>query len=128
VERHLALLAVLAAVWGALAALVGVSLLLLAAGAFSQGLVPTGPALGVAAGLTAAAVAIFGLIAVTWGAAHLWVSAMLRRHRPVGRLLMLGLAGVDLLVLPFGTALGAYAFWVLLTHGGDRLFTVGRKG
>ena len=68
------------------------------------------------------------LIAVAWGAAHLWVSAMLRRHRPVGRLLMLGLAGVDLLVLPFGTALGAYAFWVLLTHGGDRLFTVGRKG
>jgi hypothetical protein len=34
----------------------------------------------------------------------------------------LGLALVDLLILPFGTALGIYALWVLLTNEGRRLF------
>jgi len=29
---------------------------------------------------------------------------------------------VDLLFLPFGTALGAYALWILLTNEGRRLF------
>jgi len=34
--------------------------------------------------------------------------------------LMLG--SVDLLLLPYGTALGIYALWVLLSEGGKRLF------
>jgi hypothetical protein len=38
---------------------------------------------------------------------------------------MLGLAVVNLLVFPFGTALGAYALWVLLTNEGRRLFEPG---
>ena len=29
---------------------------------------------------------------------------------------------INLLVLPFGTALGIYALWVLLTNDGRRLF------
>jgi hypothetical protein len=37
-------------------------------------------------------------------------------------MLSLALAVVDLPVLPFGTALGAYAMWVLLTNEGRRLF------
>lgn len=125
-ERHLALLGVLATVWGALAALVGVSLLLLAAGALAEVLVPEG--LGLAAGLTAAAFGLIGLLAVAFGGAHAWSAALLRRQRPAGRILMLALAGIDLLVLPFGTALGVYAFWVLLPHAGARIFTVSRKG
>lgn len=35
---------------------------------------------------------------------------------------MLGLGHVNLLVFPFVTGLGAYAFWVLLTHEGRQLF------
>jgi hypothetical protein len=126
VERHLALLGVLATVWGALAALVGVSLLLLAAGAFAEVLAPAG--LGLAAGLTALAFGLFGVLAVAFGAAHAWSAALMGRRRPSGRILMLALAGVDLLVLPFGTALGVYACWVLLPHAGSRLFTASRKG
>jgi hypothetical protein len=34
----------------------------------------------------------------------------------------LALAIVNLLVLPFGTALGGYALWILLTSDGRRLF------
>lgn len=125
-ERHLALLGVLATVWGALAALVGVSLLLLAAGAFAEVLVPEG--LGLAASLTAAAFGLIGMLAVAFGGAHAWSAALVRRQRPAGRILMLALAGIDLLVLPFGTALGVYALWVLLPHAGARLFTASRKG
>ena len=40
-------------------------------------------------------------------------TAIHRRHAP-GRLAALGLAVPNLFVLPFGTALGIYAMWVLL--------------
>jgi hypothetical protein len=39
--------------------------------------------------------------------------------------LTLGLALVNLLMLPFGTALGAYALWILLANDGRRLFELG---
>ena len=40
-------------------------------------------------------------------------------------LLLLALALTNLLVLPFGTALGIYAVWVLLTNEGRHLFETG---
>ena len=36
------------------------------------------------------------------------------RRQPAGRLVTLALAVPNLFILPFGTALGIYAFWVLL--------------
>ena len=121
-ERHARLLGVLAALWGALAMLVGVSMLLLSAGALAILLGPDGDALGFAAGLTAAGFASIGVFTLLWGAAHLWTASLLRRRASAGRVLMLGLSVPNLLVLPFGTALGAYALWVLLTNDGRRLF------
>jgi hypothetical protein len=47
---------------------------------------------------------------------------LLRRRHPWGRALSLGLAVVNLVLLPFGTAFGIYALWVLLTNEGRRLF------
>ena len=47
---------------------------------------------------------------------------LLRRRHPGGRVLTLGLAVVNLLVLPFGTALGIYALWIMLAAEGRRLF------
>jgi hypothetical protein len=116
VERHVNLLGILAALWGALAMLAGVSLLLLAAGALA------GETLGLAASLTAGAFALLGTFAVIWGGLHLIASKWLRARRSAGRILMLGLAITNLLVLPFGTALGVYALWVLLVNEGRRLF------
>jgi len=43
-----------------------------------------------------------------------WAGRALRRLQPQGRTAVLWLAVVNLFVLPFGTALGIYAFWVLL--------------
>ena len=49
-------------------------------------------------------------------------ATLLRGHQPIGRILMLALASANLLVIPFGTALGVYALWVLLTNDAHRLF------
>jgi hypothetical protein len=122
VERHVAILAILCTLWGALAMLVGVSLLLLSIGALAILFGPDGNAVTFAAGFTATAFAVMGVVALIWGAAHVGASAMLRRREPIGRVIVLGLSLVNLLVLPFGTALGAYALWILLTDEGRRLF------
>jgi len=122
VERHVRLLAILASLWGALATLVGVSLLLLAVGALAILVGPEGEAVGLAAGLTAAVFAGIGGFTLVWGVVHLWVAARLRRRHALGRVVMLPLAIVNLLVFPFGTALGAYALWILLANDGRRLF------
>lgn len=126
-ERHVALLGILCSLWGALAMLVGVSLLLLSVGAIAILLGPDGRAVTFAAGLTAAAFAIMGAVALVWGGAHVGASVLLRRRRPAGRVLTLGLAVVNLLMLPFGTALGAYAIWILLANDGRRLFEGSRQ-
>jgi hypothetical protein len=123
VDRHARLLGVLAALWGGLTILVGVSMLLLSAGALAILVGPDGDALGFAAGFTAAAFASIGVFALLWGVTHVWVASLLRRRLPAGRVLMLGLGVVNLLVLPFGTAFGAYALWVLLTNEGRQLFS-----
>ena len=121
-DRHVHLVGILATVWGALAMLVGVSMLLLSAGALVELLDPVGTGMGFAAGLTATVFAIIGVFALLWGGSHTWAALLLKRRRPLGRVLSLGLAVVNLLVLPFGTAFGAYALWVLLTDEGRRLF------
>ena len=125
-ERHVNLLGILATIWGALAMLVGVSMLLLAAGALAELLAPAANRVDLAASLTAAMFVLIGVFALVWGGAHVWAAALMRRRRPLGRVLSLALAVVNLLVLPFGTAFGAYALWVLLRDDGRRLFEPAR--
>jgi hypothetical protein len=121
VQRHIDLLATLWNLWGALGLLVGLSLLLLAAGA-AVPLVELGGRAAVAAGVAAALFASTGIVALVWGGAHVWAGRLVRRRSPLGRLISLALAVVNLLVLPFGTALGIYALWVLLTEEGRSPF------
>jgi hypothetical protein len=125
VERHVTLLGILAGLWGALAMLVGVSMLLLSVGALAE-LFAVGTAVEFAAGLTATVFAIIGVFCLLYGGAHVWASLLLRRHTPFGRVFTLALALANLVVLPFGTALGIYALWALLTNEGRRLFEPAR--
>lgn len=123
-KRHVDFLALLYLVWGALFLLVGIAGLALSGGAAaivsSTGLVRQGASL--AAGLTAITMAVVAVLALVWAALHLWVGSQLRRYLPWARLLALGLAVINLVLLPFGTALGIYGCWVLLTDDGRRLF------
>jgi hypothetical protein len=51
---------------------------------------------------------------------------LLKTRRAAGTRARAGLAVVNLLVLPFGTAFGVYALWVLLRDDGRRLFEPAR--
>jgi len=116
-------LAVLFIVWGLLTTLVGVSTLALGVGAVA--LIASASRGGggqVAAGVTAAAFTGLAFIAIAWGSAHVVVGVPLRRHKPWARLGALMLGSVDLLLLPYGTALGVYAIWILLHEEGKKLF------
>jgi len=118
-------LGILFVVWGLLTTLVGVSTLALGIGAVAViASAARGAGGDVAAGLTAAAFTALAIIAIAWGAAHVVVGVPLRRHRPWARLLALMLGAVDLLLLPYGTALGVYAIWVLLNEESKKLFAV----
>ena len=123
-KRHVDFLATLYFTWGAIFALVAVAGFALAAGAAaiasSSGPVRFGSEM--AARLTAVTISVISLIALVWGGLHLFVGRTLRRLRPSARLMALGLAVGNLVLLPFGTALGAYACWVLLKDEGRQLF------
>jgi hypothetical protein len=111
-RAHLHLLGILQLVWGAIGLLLGVSMLLLATGAVAIGATVGGDR--IAAGVTAAAFAVFAVALLAGGAANVWAGRELRRNQPRGRLAVLWLGALNLFLLPFGTALGIYAFWVLL--------------
>lgn len=121
---HVDFVGILFIVWGILTALVGLSTLALGIGAVA--IIASASRAGgaqVAAGLTTAAFITLAIIAMIWGTAHIAVGLPLRRRRPWARLLALMLGAVDLLLLPYGTALGCYALWVLLNEDGKKLFT-----
>jgi len=130
VQSHVDFVGVLFIVWGLLTTLVGVSTLAL--GVSAVALIPSasrsGGAGGFAAGVTAAVFTTLAIIAMLWGTAHVVVGVPLRRHRPWARLMALMLGSVDLLLLPYGTALGMYALWVLLNEKGKALFVIAEGG
>lgn len=123
-DSHVDFVGVLFIVWGVLTTLVGVSTLALGVGAVAliRSATRGGGGGQFAAGLTAAAFTTLAIIAIVWGVAHIAVGISVRRCRHWSRLAALMLGSVDLLLLPYGTALGCYALWVLLNEQGKRLF------
>jgi hypothetical protein len=77
---------------------------------------------GFSAAATAAVFGVFAVALLLGGLANAWAGAALRRQEPSGRMVTLGLAVPNLFILPFGTALGVYAFWVLLHEETRRMF------
>jgi threonine/homoserine efflux transporter RhtA len=124
VKRHVDFLSTLFQVWGAIFVLVAVAGFALAAGAAaiatSSGAVRFGSEM--AARLTAVSIGVIAIIALVWGLLHYFVGRRLGQYRPSARLMSLGLAIGNLILFPFGTALGGYACWVLLKDEGRSLF------
>lgn len=123
-KRHVDFLATLYLAWGAIFALVSIAGFALAAGAFaiagSTGPVRFGSEM--AARLTGVTIVVVSLIALVWAILHLVVGRQLKRMRPSARLMSIGLSVGNMILLPFGTALGAYSLWVLLKDDGRKLF------
>jgi hypothetical protein len=126
-SSHVDFVGILFVVWGALTALVGVSTLALSVGAVAL-ITSAGRGGQVAASLTAAAFMTLAFIAIGWGLVHVFIGLPLRHRRPWARLFALILGSIDLLLLPYGTALGCYALWVLLSEPGKALFASSVSG
>jgi threonine/homoserine efflux transporter RhtA len=124
VKRHVDFVSTLYVAWGAIFALVAVAGLALAGGAFALA-ESTGPVRfgsEMAARLTGVTITIIAVIALVWAGLHIFVGRRMRRMLPSARLMALGLALGNLILFPFGTALGGYALWALLKDDGRRLF------
>jgi hypothetical protein len=123
---HVDLVGALFVIWGGLTTVVGLSTLSLGIGGAALIASASGRGAGgqIAAGLTAAAFTTLAIIAIIWGIAHIAVGVPLRRRTHQARLAALMLGSIDLLLLPYGTALGIYALWVLLNDEGRKVFNL----
>jgi hypothetical protein len=121
VATHVDFVGVLFVVWGVLTALIGLSTLALGVGAASLA-TSANRAGHVAVGVTAVAFVALAVIAIAWGVGHVWLGVLLRRRDHRARVVALMVGSIDLLLLPYGTALGCYALWVLLSERGKALF------
>ncbi len=108
---------------GALTTLIGASTLALgiAAAALTRAVGRTANG-QFAADLTAAAFGALAILALLWGLAHVVTGLRLRRYQHWSRMAALMLGCVDLVLLPFGTALGAYSLWTLLREDARQRF------
>lgn len=122
-RAHVNLLGLLQLTWGGFGLLLAVSLLLLAGGAAAVARATFSDP--VTAGATAALFILFATALAAGGFASVWAGRAVRRHRAPGRTVSLVLAVVNLFVLPFGTALAIYTFWVLLHNDARSLFEHG---
>ena len=123
-RRHVDLVGVLYMVWGGTNLLVSLSLLSIGVAATAIGASTVGGEGGdtLTAGLVAAAFFTLSVAGLAFGGAHVWIGARLRRFREWARTFAILFAIVNLVLPPFGTALGAYALWALLHHGSKPLF------
>lgn len=122
-RKHVELAGVLFMLWGGICMLLSLSLLSIGVAAAAIGVASRGEAGGtMAAGLVAAA--FFGVAGagLLFGGLHAWVGGRVRRLGERARIAAIILAIADLIVVPFGTALGIYALWALLHDGSKRLF------
>jgi hypothetical protein len=117
---HLDALVLLQRIWGAFGAITAAALAVLAAGA-EAALAESGSVNRAELG----AVWLLSACAATAGigaAGAFLVAGGLRRRRVSGRFTALVLAIPNLIVVPFGTALGVYTLWVLLNNDARREF------
>lgn len=124
-RSHVNLLGILQLTWGGMGLLLGVSLLLLAGGAAAIALTMPGDPL--TAAFTALLFVVFAVALALGGVANAWAGRAVRLHRSPGRTGALMLAVMNLFVLPFGTALAIYTFWVLLHNDARALFMAAER-
>ncbi|PYR57163.1 MAG: hypothetical protein DMF85_14495 [Acidobacteria bacterium] len=119
-NSHVNLLGILHVVWGGMGLLIGGAALLLATGAAAIARTTSGDP--IAAVFTGFMFLTFATALLAGGWANTWAGRAVRRHQSAGRTIVLVLAVFNLFVLPFGTALAVYTFWVLLHNETRALF------
>jgi len=107
-------------VWGVFGVLTGASLAVLAIGTGATLAARESP--GRAGHAAVWVFAISAALLAGGGGLMIGLGRALRRRRPSSRSLALAMAIPNLILVPFGTALGAYTFWVLLNDDARREF------
>ena len=117
---HMDALAWLHGIWGVFGVLTGVSLWVLAVGT-NVALLDLGSIDGPEHATTWLFI-LSGGVLVLLGIVMTIVGRLLSHRRNAGRVAALALAVPNLIIVPFGTALGIYTFWVLLNDDARREF------
>ena len=119
-EQHVRALGVIYVIFGILGIVLGIALLVLMVG--------IGAASGDRdAGIIMGSVGLFvGLLVSILSIPTVVAGVGLQRYRPWARILALVLAVLHIFSFPLGTAVGIYAFWVLLNERTQPLFATAR--
>jgi hypothetical protein len=117
-KQHVELVGTLYMIAGGLSLLVAVSMLSLGLGAVML----TDSSSDRFAGFVPGVFVVLASMALVWSAVHLWNGWALQRYSRFARAVAVVLAGLNLFLLPFGTALGVYALWVLLNDQSRPVF------
>ncbi len=129
-EQHIKIVGVLNIVWGAMGALGGLVVLLIFGGAL--GIIQTAtrhepdaaialPIIGLVGGAISLFLLLLSVPAIVAGIGLL-------KFRPWSRILAIIVSAFHLLSIPFGTALGIYGLWVLLSQESLRFLVPSRGG
>lgn len=120
---HIKIVAILHIILGALSILAGIGILFAFGGlaaivtnnAHSSDAVAAIPILGGIGGIICGVLVVLGIPGIIAGIGML-------EFRPWGRILGIVISAMDLVSVPFGTALGIYGLWALLSREGEELF------
>ncbi|MCL4402563.1 MAG: hypothetical protein M1436_07880, partial [Acidobacteria bacterium] len=119
-EQHVRILGILHIVWGGLGLAAALAMLAIFGGAASligisgHPAEPAIPVLGFIGGAIFLFIAVLSLPGIIAGIGLL-------KFRNWARILTIVLSAIELFSFPFGTALGIYGLWVLLSSGTERL-------
>ncbi|HYP06212.1 MAG TPA: hypothetical protein VER03_08235 [Bryobacteraceae bacterium] len=122
-QTHVKVLAILHIVFGSLGLLFAVFLVVLFGGITSVIGMSAGPeerfiAMPIVGGIGLLIAGFAALLSIP----SIVAGVGLLSYRPWARILTLVISALDLINIPFGTALGFYGFWVLLSAEGTQLF------
>ncbi len=122
-QSHVRILGAIHIVFGAMGLLGGLAVLILFGGiATLVGFAGAGEGRAIAVPVLGGIGGVLFLLALVLSLPGMIAGVGLLKMRPWARILTLILSVFNLLSVPFGTALGVYGFWVLLSKEGEQLF------
>jgi hypothetical protein len=121
-ETHIKIVAILHIVLGSVTILIGLAMMLLFGGlAGLLGAYNTRDAVPIA-GIVGWIGGLILIVLIAIGVPGIIAGIGMLQFRPWGRILGIIVSALDLVHMPFGTALGIYGLWALLSREGEMLF------
>jgi hypothetical protein len=121
-ETHVKILAILHIVFGALGVLLGLGIFAFFGGIAGLIHLDRDPDAAVAIPMIGAIGGFVMIVLLALSIPGIIAGVGLLSYQPWARILTIALSVLDLVSIPFGTALGIYGLWILFTPEGARLF------